>query len=210
MQETRQHILEILRELGQATVDNIVEELCKRRGAITAVTVRHHLARLQQENLISSPQLRHRSSPGRPQHVYSLTTRAREFFPNNYTHLVTNLLKQIRSHLPPEEVTTILDGVVDSMIAEAQIGEGMLRERVKQVVLYLNEHGYSSTCEEVENGFVLRICNCPYFEISDRIDTLCQMDMKLIASSVGITPEIQARASDGGTCCVYHIPAIAS
>ena len=209
MQETRQHILEILRELGQATVDNIVEELCRRRGKITAVTVRHHLARLQQDNLIRSPELRHRSSPGRPQHVYSLTTKAREYFPNNYTHLVTNLLKQLRAHLPPEQVTLILDSVIGSMVAEAQIGDGMLRERVQQIVLYLNEHGYSAEWEEAGGDFVLRVYNCPYFEIPERTNTLCQMDLKLIALSVGITPEIQSRASEGGTCCVYLIPAVA-
>jgi predicted ArsR family transcriptional regulator len=208
MQETRQQILEILRELGQATVDDIVEELCKRRGTITAVTVRHHLARLQQDKLIGSPELRHRDSPGRPQHIYSITPEARAHFPNNYTHLVTNLLKQLRTHLPPEKVTLILDSVVESMVAEAQIGEGMVKERVQQIVLYLNEHGYGAEWAENHNGFVLRVCNCPYYEIQERRNTLCQMDMKLIASSVGITPEVQSRASEGGTCCIYLIPAI--
>ena len=58
----------------------IVEELQKRRGNITAVTVRHHLTRLQEEQLITAPQLRHRSAPGRPQHVYMITEEAKEYF----------------------------------------------------------------------------------------------------------------------------------
>ena len=81
MQETRQHILEILREIGQATVDDVVRALCERRGEITAVTVRHHLTRLQEDGLITAPELRHRNTPGRPQHVYKLTEKAQQHFP---------------------------------------------------------------------------------------------------------------------------------
>jgi predicted ArsR family transcriptional regulator len=73
MQQTRRYILDILKTRGEATVDEIVEELQERRGKdITAVTVRHHITCLQKDDLIASPQLRHRDSPGRPQHVPSV------------------------------------------------------------------------------------------------------------------------------------------
>ena len=92
MQQTRRHILDILKAQGEATVDEIVEALQTRRGKqITAVTVRHHLTRLQEENLITAPQMRHRSTPGRPQHVYSLTQKAVAQFPNNYQQLASGL-----------------------------------------------------------------------------------------------------------------------
>ena len=84
MQETRRQILDILKAAGEATVDEIVEALHERRGKdITAVTVRHHLIRLQEDQLIAAPQLRHRNTPGRPQHIYALTEKATAQFPNN-------------------------------------------------------------------------------------------------------------------------------
>src|SRR4030095_8036404 len=113
MQDTRQHILDILKEHGEATVDDIVVELQKRRGNITAVTVRHHLTRLQDEQLITNPQLRHRSAPGRPQHIYMLTEQAHDYFPNNYQPLATKLLESLSEVLPPNQVNVILEGVAD-------------------------------------------------------------------------------------------------
>ena len=101
MQETRQIILEILKDVGQATVDEIVTELKQRRGNITAVTVRHHLNHLQRERLISSPKLKHRTTPGRPQHVYELTDKAEGLFPNNYQRLAAGLIQQIGDTTAP-------------------------------------------------------------------------------------------------------------
>ena len=136
MQETRQFILEILREMGQATVEDIVKELRKRRGKITAVTVRHHLSHLQKEELITAPQLRHRSTPGRPQHIYALTDKAQDHFPNNYKTLAQNLLSQVQSQLPPDSVNVIMEGVADSMAASADIQDVALVDRVKVCVVF--------------------------------------------------------------------------
>jgi predicted ArsR family transcriptional regulator len=208
MQETRQHILEILREAGQATVDDIVNELCRRRGEITAVTVRHHLTRLQQDNLITAPKLRHRSTPGRPQHIYALTDKAREHFPNNYQHLAAGLLKQIAAHVPSDGVNVILEGVADSMAEEAQVNhrEAPIDKRLDVVVSYLNDHGYNANWEKTPDGYVLNTHNCPYHHISEKTDMLCSMDMRLVSSLLGVVPRLLSRVSDGDTSCAYLIP----
>jgi predicted ArsR family transcriptional regulator len=130
MQQTRRYILEILRERGQATVDDIVAALQLRRGNITAVTVRHHLSRLQEENLITAPELRHRETPGRPQHVYALTEQGKNVFPTNYQMLATELVKQLRQHLPPEGVNVILQGVADSIAEDAEIPDVPIMQRM--------------------------------------------------------------------------------
>jgi predicted ArsR family transcriptional regulator len=207
MQDTRQHILEILKERGQATVDEMVHELRKRRGDITAVTVRHHLARLQEESLITTPQIKHRNAPGRPQHIYTLTDAAQEYFPNNYQPLSIHLLEQLSSHLPPREVNVILEGVASRMAAEACIPDTPFPERLDNVVKYLNEHGYSAQWEPHPDGFVLRTSNCPYHHVSATSQTLCEMDLRLIASMLGVVPRLLDRISAGSESCSYLIPA---
>jgi len=207
MQETRQHILEILRSTGQATVDDLVEELRKRRGDdITSVTVRHHLNHLQQENLITLPQLRHRSTPGRPQHIYALTEKAHEHFPNNYQHLAAGLLDQIRRQLPPEGVNVILEGVADNMAAEANIGDAPLLTRLDLAVSYLNDHGYNAFWEDTNEGYTLNTLNCPYHQMAKTTESLCDMDMRLVSALIGIVPRMMSRVSDGDSMCTYLIP----
>lgn len=207
MQETRQYILEILKERGEATVDDIVDDLQKRRGAITAVTVRHHLARLQEENLITTPQLRHRSAPGRPQHIYTLTEAAKRYFPNNYEVLASRLMEQITTRLPPQQVNVILEGVADSLVADVAMPDLPLPQRLDLVVDYLNTHGYSARWEPSADGYMLQTTNCPYHHIAEGTQALCEMDMRLISMLLGIVPRLISRASEGDKACAYLIPA---
>ncbi|GAB4522171.1 MAG: transcriptional regulator [Anaerolineae bacterium] len=208
MQETRRHILDILRETGQATVDDIVNALCERREKhITAVTVRHHLKYLQEENLITAPQLRHRSSPGRPQHVYMLTEKAEEYFPNNYQRLAKGLLEQMQRQLSAEGVNVILQGVAEDMAAEASIGDVSLEKRMERVVDYLNQQGYEATYEKTSEGYILSTNSCPYHQIATSTESLCSMDMHLISTMLGIVPRMLSRVSQGDPSCTYLIPA---
>lgn len=206
MQETRKQILEILKERGKATVDDIVSDLEAQRGSITAVTVRHHLAKLQDDVLVDSSQIRHRTTPGRPQYIYTLTAQGLSHLPNNYQHLALNLIKQINQKLSDNEVNVIIEGMVDSMVNEAQVEQGTMRERLNAVITYLNEHGYEAQWEAQDGGYVLHASNCPYHNIAQESDMLCKMDMRLIAKILGIVPRMMSHMSNGGETCSYFIP----
>jgi predicted ArsR family transcriptional regulator len=208
MQETRRYILDILKEHGESTVDDLVAELRTLRGdSITAVTVRHHLNELLKENLVMCPQLLHRTSPGRPRHVYTLTEDAKEHFPNNYQPLASRLLEQLAEQFPPQQVNVILQGVADQMAAEAEIPNAPMNQRLDKVVNYLNEHGYNASWERNDaESYILRTTNCPYHHIAETSHSLCEMDMRLIASLLGRVPRLMSRMSDGGSSCAYMIP----
>lgn len=207
MQETRRLILDILRERGQATVDDIVDELRKRRGDITAVTVRHHLTRLQEAGLITAPEMRRRTTPGRPQHMYALTDKAQEHFPNNYQLLASSLLDQLSRHLPPDGVNVILEGVACTMAASADVPCVPMDERLDFVVDYLSQHGYNASWETGADGYILHTTNCPYHHITNRENlSMCDMDMRLIAELLGVVPRRISRVSDGDAACSYMIP----
>jgi predicted ArsR family transcriptional regulator len=207
MQDTRKHILDILKDRGQATVEDIVELLRQRFDqAITAVTVRHHLSVLQQQELISEPVLRHRSSPGRPQHIYRLSDKAQDIFPNNYRRLVSHLISEMREQLPGEGVNVIFEGVAVQMAADAGIPSLPLSERMDAIILYLNEQGYEASWETHTDGVLIHTRNCPYHHISNRDDTLCKMDFQLIAALVGAVPRRVGRMAEGDAYCAYLIP----
>lgn len=205
MQETRRLILDILRARGQATVDEIVSELHQRRGDITAVTVRHHLARLQEESLIVSSDLRRKDTPGRPQHLYMLTQKAREGLPNNYQRLATSLLLTLQQHAP-SSVNVILEGVADEWASAANLTDVPFHERMTMVVDYLNERGYQAYWQSQEGGYVLSTSNCPYHALVEGNHALCDMDMRLIAGLVGVVPRRLAHITQGDNTCSYFIP----
>lgn len=207
MQETRQQILEILKERGEATVDELVSDLGARRGLITAVTVRHHLAILQDDGLVDSPQMRHRSSPGRPQHIYALTEQGIAHFPNNYQTLAVNVIRQLQYNLPAQQVNVIIEGVADAMANDLSlVSYATMREKLDAVVEYLNTHGYDAGWRVDGGGYMLHTSNCPYHHIAQESDALCRMDMRLIARMLGVVPRMVSRVAEGAETCSYFIP----
>lgn len=207
MQETRRYILEILRERREATVSDIVADLCEvRHGDITAVTVRHHLNILQEEGLIHSPEIRHRSTPGRPRHIYQLTEKAEAFFPSNYGHLAAGLLEQMEKHLPKDSINVILEGVAIDMAHEAGVVGTTMKDRLEGVVNYLNDHGYDAAWETHRDGFMLHTRNCPYHQLARNDEKLCQMDMRMVSAMLGVVPRLMSRISGGDETCSYLIP----
>jgi DeoR family transcriptional regulator, suf operon transcriptional repressor len=207
MQETRRQILEILFDHGKSTVDEIVSHLRQHRGDnITSVTVRHHLSRLQREGLVSAPHMRHRPSPGRPQHIYKLTNRGTSFFPNNYEQLTIQLVKKMNANLPQSTTNVILEGIADDMAVEASIPEGNLQQRLEAVVLFLNSKGYEADWETNSAGFMLHTQSCPYHHVAQESESLCQLDMRLISKMLGIVPRLQSRISQGDATCTFLIP----
>jgi len=206
MQETRRLILEILRKRGQATVDDLVAALQEARGNITSVTVRHHLSILQSDELITAPQMRRKTVPGRPQHVYALTDKARGLFPNNYQTLAQNLLIEIQRQLPPDRVNVIMEGVAAQMTNDADIPPLPLPDRMGMVVQFLNDHGYEASWETSSDGFILHTRNCPYHVVAADQPALCDMDMRLVAGLLGIVPRRMRHMTQGDATCSYFIP----
>ena len=209
LQETRRYILEILKQHGECTVDEIVDSLSsKLQRGITTVTVRHHLERLRAENLVNPPQIRRRSTPGRPQYVYSLTEKAFEYFPNNYASFADNLLKQVKHHFPDHTVNVILEDMAGNMATSAAIpADAPLRVRLMRVVDHLNEQGYVASWEHIDGGYLLTTTNCPYERIADNHEEICGFDLQFMTRLLGVVPRFVGNLRGGHECCQYFIPA---
>jgi predicted ArsR family transcriptional regulator len=205
MQQTRRHILEILKERKEATIDEIVTALSERIGKITAVTVRHHLEILRGDALVAAPTVRRRSAPGRPQYVYTLTERAADQFPNNYQGLASGLLEQIKSQLPPAQVTEILEGVAANMADDAFVPDGPVEVRLDHAVAYLRNHGYTANWARDNGNHILAITNCPYEQVTCSNPELCKMDKKLVDTLVGVPTQRVTWQQNDEEACSYLV-----
>jgi len=202
MQPTREAILEILKERGQATVDEMAEQL-----GLTPMTVRHHLNVLQSQDMVAVAKLRHRRSAGRPQQVYALTEAGSDVFPSNYHGLADHLVDEIKGLVDEDQVRQIFRRIGERMAAEApDISSLPLKERVARVTEFLEEKGFVSRWEELEDGYALHQFNCPYRRVARDHTEVCQMDKALISALLGVeTRRIHGTAS-GGDRCTYFIP----
>lgn len=204
MQATRQRILEILREKGPATVDDLSREL-----GLTPVTVRHHLDILRRDGLVETCEVRHRHVPGRPQYVYALTEAAAAYFPDNYPNLVSAVLNRIRDRLSPAALNVFFTEVGQELAQAAPppVPGETIEERLNRITAFLSNQGYVARWERNQGGYVLHTYNCPYHYVAEAHQGLCIMDMRLVTELLGDLPvERLSRVVEGAPSCSYLIP----
>jgi predicted ArsR family transcriptional regulator len=201
MQSTRQRILEILKEERLATVEQLSAAL-----ELTPVTIRHHLEVLKGEGLVEAPQVLRRPGPGRPQHAYSLTEAAADFFPKNYHGLADLMLDEIRKRVPSSELEQIMQSVASHLAAQAPTLEQAQspQEAMNAAVDFLNDKGYVARWEDTPEGdFLLHTCNCPYKRVAESHKEVCTMDASFVGQLVSVTPQRMSHMAAGDDSCTY-------
>jgi predicted ArsR family transcriptional regulator len=202
MQATRERILNILKQRGQVTVDELSQEL-----GLTAVTVRHHLDILRGEGLVSTPLARRRKAPGRPKHVYTLTEKASGLFPKRYDRLTAQILDEVRLRFSPDEVGQMMKRIGERIANRATLPSGDDFEiRLVAVVEYLKELGYMPRWEQDgDGGYMIHIANCPYERIALQDRAVCAIDLALLTRLLGSAPQRVASAAQGDHQCAYVV-----
>ncbi|MGD8998684.1 MAG: ArsR family transcriptional regulator [Anaerolineae bacterium] len=202
MQATRERILNILKEQGQATVKELSETL-----DLTTVTIRHHLDTLRRENLVAPPTVRHRKAPGRPQHVYALTQEASDFFPKRYERLIALMFEEIHSRMSREELERMMESIGQRMVAGVTVPDNAdFEKRVAIAVGFMDERGYMAHWEKTEDGSCLvHVTNCPYEGVAQLHSEVCRIDCTLLTELLGPTLGEISRQLGPARHCTYVV-----
>lgn len=201
MQDTRQQILEILKQHGEVTVQELSREL-----DLTSVTVRHHLEILRSEGYITEPEVRRSNRPGRPRYVYRLTSTAADLFPNNYSGLASALLDSMDECLAPEERETVLREAAKRMVPDISELPEDRDARMSAVLQVMNQQGFVARWNKDDNDrYMIYVSSCPYHHVAQHHPETCQIDEDIIKLLTGAEPvRVQNLAQQGGLC-IYEI-----
>ncbi len=204
MQSTRQEILDILKEDGQATVEDLAQHL-----DLTPMTIRHHLNVLQAQNLVEASKVRRSQKVGRPRLVYTLTEEADKLFPQNYANLAKRLLTEVKETLGPKETREIVHRIADQIAEEAPpwTESESFEERLEEVSQFLNEKGFRFRWEKTDEGYVFANVNCPYRQVAEEHAEVCAMDTVLLERLLEVDIKRLGNLRDGNqTCSCVLIP----
>jgi predicted ArsR family transcriptional regulator len=203
MQETRQQILTILKEKGQATVEALAGAL-----ALTPITVRHHLSILLGEGYLTAQQVRRKV--GRPHYVYTLTDKASDLFPQGYHLLTERLLDEIKTMVGPDGTNVLLTRLADKLAASIgpQLGNGSLEERLDQAARLLVAEGFLARWEKAADGYIFYELNCPYRRVIKRHPEVCAMDQRFLSEVLRISVEKIDCIVVGGERCAYRVQTV--
>jgi predicted ArsR family transcriptional regulator len=202
IQTRRQEILTILKQQGEATVDELATML-----ELTPVTVRHHLDILRAEGLVEAPAVRRRHGPGRPQYVYTLTAESADLFPQRYDVLANELLDEIKSAMDKSQVREIFDHIVEQRVRQAPSlnSNRPIDEQMNALVSYLSEKGFIAEWEQHDGQYLLYASNCPYQNVAARHPEICAVDHFVLERMTGARVRCIRRITDGAYSCIYEI-----
>jgi len=192
--ESRQRILEHIKQSGQASVAELSQAL-----ALTPVTIRHHLVGLRSEGLVAEPVSRHKPGPGRPEMMYQVTPAANAYMPRNFGELCGCLIQAIESSQSLE-----LEGLLVDMGSELGSSTRTAGQPAAAMT-YLEERGYFPILEENGGSIILQFANCPYLELVQGAPSLCHFDRALIEALFGGEVEILGRIVDQAPVCTFQI-----
>ncbi len=183
-QSTKDDILQFLRKQGQATAQDLAEQL-----NISPQAIRRHLKSLEASHLICHELIQERM--GRPQYLYQLTEKGRDRFPHRYDEFAVSLLDTLAETVGPEQVRSILQKQWERKAIDyrARLGQGPLEKRVAALVELRKIEGYMAEWHPVEdNGtskgdrFLITEHNCAISNVAASFPGVCDHELEMFAT----------------------------
>ncbi|WP_310427807.1 iron-sulfur cluster biosynthesis transcriptional regulator SufR [Chamaesiphon sp. VAR_48_metabat_135_sub] len=179
---TKQDILEFLLKQGQATAHDLATPL-----EISPQAIRRHLKDLQAEGLIVYQSVS--SGNGRPQHIYHLSPKGRDRFPNQYDRFAISFLDTLVENLGYEQASKMLQHHwhKKSIDYREKLGNGLLMERVAKLVELRRQEGYMAdyhAVDEQNDKFILTEHNCAISQVAASFPAVCGHELEMFAAAL--------------------------
>jgi predicted ArsR family transcriptional regulator len=200
MSTTREKIIELLRSRGSASAAEISHSL-----NLTAANIRHHLNRMQAEQVVERADNPADKERGRPVYLFRLSAQSR---PHNLAGLSQALLRMLYDSVIPGSQKALMPSLADQIAIQCPVIAGSLSQRLARTVQCLKELNYQPRWEARRDGPRFMFAACPYAAIYPAYPELCQMDAYLLEKLLSAAVTQSARVGAGSPpsrYCVFNI-----
>lgn len=203
MASTRDQILQVLRTRPRRTINELALEV-----GINPISVRHHIANLEADNLVTAEEERH--GVGRPRQVFSLTEAGTEMFPTRYVRLTVRLLEQLKESMPASMVGELFAQIAQDMAkdiaSDSQVQNMTIEERLELVKMVLRKEGFEVEWEQQGSEYHIQEISCPYYHVGQNHPEVCAVDQIFISTILSTPVEKVKCILNGDAHCTYVIP----
>lgn len=178
---TKQDILQLLLKQGQSSAQELAEAL-----NISPQAIRRHLKDLEDEELIEHHTVQ--MGMGRPNHLYQISRKGRDRFPDRYDDFAVSLLNTLAATVGKEQVGTILRKQWEQKALDyrEKVGTGSLEDRVAKLVELRRAEGYMAEYHAVipeQNSdspkFIITEYNCAISQIAESFPSVCGHELEM-------------------------------
>ncbi|NJD60678.1 MAG: hypothetical protein C3F13_15450 [Anaerolineales bacterium] len=202
MSGTRDQVLRTLLAQPRCTINEISDKV-----GISPISVRHHIASLEAEGLITSDDERH--GVGRPRQVFYLTETGIEQFPTRYVRLTIRLLEHLKETMPEAMINKLFSQMAEDLARDLSEGTELkdlsMQERLNLVKSLLGREGFNIEWEQLEDGFQINETSCPYYYIGQNHPEICTVDQILISKVLSVPAEKVKCILNGDSSCTYLV-----
>ena len=200
---TREKVLQTMLSRQRCTINELAEAV-----DINPISVRHHIARLEAEGLVTSQEERH--GVGRPRRLYFLTEHGIDHFPSRYLKLTIRLLEQLKGSMPKAMVNSLFTQMAEEMASEYEVEARSLNleQRLDLVTNMLNNEGFTVDWEKQGDQYLIREISCPYYRIGQNHPEVCAVDQTLISTVLSVPAEKVNCVLNGDTYCTYIVSSL--
>jgi DeoR family suf operon transcriptional repressor len=202
MTGTRDLVLRTLLIQPRSTIVDLAEKV-----GISPISIRHHIANLEAEGLISCEDERH--GVGRPRQVFFLTDIGVEQFPTRYVRLTIRLLEHMKDTMPEAMISTLFSQMAEDLARDLSDGTEMknlsMKERLNLVKELLKREGFNIEWEQLEDSYEIHEASCPYYYIGQNHPEVCAVDQILISKVLSMPTEKVKCILNGDSNCTYVI-----
>jgi predicted ArsR family transcriptional regulator len=201
----RRAVLFAVRRIGDATVDEVAEQL-----GITISGARQHLSSLAEHGLVEAVEI-HPDQPrrGRPRLTYHVTELGDLLFPKAYGALTNELLGYL-AETDDDAVDRLFQRRRDHRIANATARldrHRSLAGKVAELTAILDEDGYLASFERLgRDHFLVIEHNCAIAAVAGRYRQACTSELEFIRS---VLPDAEitrvSHMANGDRRCAYDV-----
>ncbi|HNM77175.1 MAG TPA: ArsR family transcriptional regulator [Tepidiformaceae bacterium] len=197
---TRQALLAAMKDRGEITIDQLSEETLLSPGA-----VRQHLLALEAQGLVSY--IRVREGPGRPRHVFRLTTQGEDLFPQQYAFVANEVLRALTDE-GEDLVDRVFTRITESQVklVTEQVNAPERKDRIDQLVDLLDQSGYFPLLD-LSNDLpaTITLRHCPVLRVASEFPRICEVESHAIRSVFPGAVTRTKHRPDGDAVCEYCI-----
>lgn len=180
-----------------------------RRLGVTAMAVRQHLQRLEEDGLACFEE--ERRPVGRPAKVWRPTEQAEGRFPDSHADLTVQILEGVRSTFGEDGLERLMRHRYRrqrALYRKRIARDAPLRERVAKLAAVRREEGYMAEWSRQRDGSLLLVENhCPICAAARTCQGLCRDELALFQSVLGreVVVERTEHILSGARRCAYLI-----